>query len=339
MINEAKEEFGVHFFTITGGEPFMRPEMLDVYEKHKDCWFQIYTNGQCITKDVARRLSELGNTGLMLSVEGLEAETDERRGRGVFKKIERAAKMLRDEGVLIGYSATATRNNVGAVSSPEFVDTMLDWGALIGWYFQYIPIGERPDANLMLTPEQRDFLRRRLYVERATKPIFIADFWNDGPAVDGCMAGGKRYLHINCRGDIEPCVFCHFAVDNIYDTTVTKALRSPFFRGIREQIPYDGNLLRACMLVDRPQVFREHYHRFHPTPTHKGAESLVYGLADALDKNRAGVSAILDKAWREGDWQHVLSGEVEAKSSETNPQRASLDHILKRAPSAPPSAP
>ncbi|MCD6326957.1 radical SAM protein, partial [bacterium] len=95
VINEAKEEFGVHFFTITGGEPFMRPEMLDVYEKHKDCWFQIYTNGQCITKDVARRLSELGNTGLMLSVEGLEAETDERRGRGVFKKIERAAKMLR----------------------------------------------------------------------------------------------------------------------------------------------------------------------------------------------------------------------------------------------------
>lgn len=313
VITEAKEEFGLHFFTITGGEPFMRPDMLDLYEKHNDCWFLIYTNGLCINQQVAKRLAQLGNTGPMISVEGLEKETDQRRGKGTFKKLERVAKMLRDEGVLIGYSATATSQNVGVVSSPEFVDTMLDWGALIGWYFQYIPVGDNPDVSLMLTPQQRDFLRRRLYAERSTKPIFLADFWNDGAAVDGCMAGGKRYLHINSRGDIEPCVFCHFAVDNIYDTSLVEALKSPFFRAIRERIPYDGNMLRACMLVDRPHVFREHYNRFHPRPTHKGAESLVTVLADALDKNRDGVAAILDKAWKDGDWQHVLSGEVEAE--------------------------
>jgi len=172
IICEAKDEFGLHFFTITGGEPFMRSDMLDLYEKHNDCWFQIYTNGLCIDERVVKRLAKLGNTGQMLSVEGMEKETDARRGKGTFKKLERAAKMMRDKGVLVGFSATATRHNVGVVSSPEFIDTMLDWGALIGWYFQYIPVGDRPDANLMVTPEQRDFLRRRLYTERATKALY-----------------------------------------------------------------------------------------------------------------------------------------------------------------------
>ncbi len=324
VICEAKE-FGLHFFTITGGEPFMRPDMLDLYEKHNDCWFLIYTNGLCIDERVVKRLAKLGNTGQMLSVEGMEEETDARRGKGTFKKVERAAKMMRDMGVLVGFSATATRHNVAVVSSPEFIDTMIDWGALIGWYFQYIPVGDRPDANLMVTPEQRDFLRHRLYTERATKPIFLADFWNDGTAVNGCMAGGKRYLHINSKGDIEPCAFCHFAVDNVYDKTVTEALRSPFFRAIRERIPYDGNLLRCCMLIDRPEVFREHYQRFHPRATHKGAESLVTDLAVALDKNRDGVSAILDKAWEAGEWQHILTGETEADRSKTT---AAVDHTI-----------
>jgi len=324
IILEAKKEFGLHFFTITGGEPFLRSDMLDLYKKHDDCWFLVYTNGLCIDSRVAKRLAKLGNVGPMLSVEGLEKETDARRGNGTFKKLERVAKTLRDEGAVVGFSATATRNNVTSVSSPEFIDTMLDWGALIGWYFQYIPVGDRPDPNLMLTPEQRDFLRRRLYVERATKPIFLADFWNDGAAVNGCMAGGKRYLHVNSKGDIEPCAFCHFAVDNVRDSTITEALRSPFFRAIREQIPYDGNLLRCCMLIDRPEVFREHYRRFHPKTTHKGAESLVTDLAGALDKNRDGVSAILDKAWAAGDWQHILTGEIEAERIRA--KRAS-DHI------------
>ena len=41
------------------------------------------------------------------------------------------------------------------------------------------------------------------------------DFWNDGIYTKGCIPGGKRYFHINARGDAEPCAFVHFAVDNV----------------------------------------------------------------------------------------------------------------------------
>ncbi len=47
--------------------------------------------------------------------------------------------------------------------------------------------------------------------------------------ISGCLAGGRKYFHINANGDIEPCVFCHFAVDNIRRTTMHEALASPFF--------------------------------------------------------------------------------------------------------------
>ena len=42
---------------------------------------------------------------------------------------------------------------------------------------------------------------------RQTKPIFTMDFWNDGEYAGGCIAGGRRYLHINAGGDVDPCVF------------------------------------------------------------------------------------------------------------------------------------
>ncbi len=44
---------------------------------------------------------------------------------------------------------------------------------------------------------------------RKTKPLLVIDFQNDGEYVGGCIAGGRRYLHINANGDVDPCVFIH----------------------------------------------------------------------------------------------------------------------------------
>ena len=137
---------------------------------------------------------------------------------------------------------------------------------------------------------------------RNSKPIFLVDFWNDGPAVNGCMAGGKRYLHINARGDVEPCVFAHFACDNIREKSLTEILKSPFFRAIREGIPYDGNTLRACMIVDRPEYLRDYCKRFNAYPTHEGAETIITQLREEIDRYAQGVAEIFDRAWQEGDW-------------------------------------
>ncbi|MGA2977214.1 MAG: SPASM domain-containing protein [Spirochaetia bacterium] len=94
---------------------------------------------------------------------------------------------------------------------------------------------------------------------RGRLPIFLADFWNDGPAVGGCLAGGRLYVHILNSGRVEPCVFAHFGVDNIREKTILEAANSPFFQSIRKRFPYNrsGNLMRPCMIIDTPRVLRE----------------------------------------------------------------------------------
>ncbi|MFP6765467.1 MAG: radical SAM protein, partial [Planctomycetaceae bacterium] len=81
LIREARE-MGNVFFGIVGGEPFMHPELLDIFEAHPDCYFQVFTNGHFITDEVAARLRRAGNVTPLISVEGTEIISDERRGKG-----------------------------------------------------------------------------------------------------------------------------------------------------------------------------------------------------------------------------------------------------------------
>ena len=297
IVREMKE-MRANFITFTGGEPFMRKDIFDLMGAHQDCIFQIYTNGTLITEAVADRLQALGNAIPLLSINGFEEANDGIRGRGNFQTVVRAFDLLRDRGILFGVSLTATSRNIDSLLDPAFYDFLIDKGAKLGWLFQYMPVGRNPTLDLMLSPEQRKELGQFIYKLRNSRPFFIADFWNDGSLIGGCMAGGQQYIHITNRAEVEPCVFCHFSVDSIKDKSLHDVIRHPFFTDIRSRIPYDGNLLRPCMMVDRPEVFRAHVQKHAPRPTHAGAETLVTTLADGLDKRAEAVKAVLDPLWQ-----------------------------------------
>jgi len=294
------KEIGIYFVTILGGEPFIREDMWTLYEKHSDVLFQVFTNGTLLDGAAARRLAELGNVVPVISIEGFEEETDSRRGKGVFRKIMAAMDALRQAGVIFGFSSMVTRYNLNTIISDKFNDMLVEKGCMFGWHFLYMPVGREPNLDLMPTPAQRDLLRRKGAARiRTTRPLFAMDFWNDAPYVGGCIAGGRKYFHINSRGDVEPCIFTHFAVDNIKEKSLREVLRSPFFRAIRARQPFSDNLLRPCMLIDHPWVFREIYTQCQPCPTHPGAESLVNGLAPGLDRYAEAEAPILGQAWQE----------------------------------------
>lgn len=297
IITEAKS-LGIYFITFSGGEIFTRKDIWEIYEKHNDVYFQLYTNGTLIDREAARRLGELGNVAPMISVEGMEKRTELRRGPGTFARIMKAMDHLAEEGVLFGASCTETRDNIDEICSDEFVDMLVEKKAMVLWYFQYIPIGRKPALELMPTPEQRDEFRKRVRYLRNSKPIFIGDFWNDGYFVGGCIAGGRHYLHINANGDVEPCVFCHFAVDNIKEKSLKEALRSDFFLAIQAKQPYTDNLLRPCMLVDCPEVLEEVVTKYGARPTHPGAETIITELKEPLRRYSREYAGIADRAWR-----------------------------------------
>lgn len=300
IIKQARE-LGIYFITISGGEPLVRKDLMKVYKKYNDVIFQIYTNGTSIDKKTANDFARLGNVIFAISVEGFKKETDKRRGKGTFEKVMKAMDYLKNEGVYFGFSVTATRENLKVFLKQEFINFYIKKGCYFGWVFQFIPVGKDPKPELMLTPKQRTILREYVHKIRDTKPIFVADFWNDGLYADGCMAAGRNYLHINSKGDVEPCVFVHFAVDNIKNKTLRQALNSDFFKGIRKKQPFGDNMLRPCMIIDHPNLLREFCKRFNAKPTHQGADLLIKDkkVMKQMNKYAQGFKKESEKPWKE----------------------------------------
>ncbi len=292
-------EMGLQFVTVLGGEPFLYPDLFQMIEEHPHIFFQVYTNGTLMTKERAERVRDLGNAMVVVSCEGYENETDRWRGPGVYAKIMNAMDHLRNANVLFGSSATVTRNNVDVVSSEEWIDHLLKKGIIAQMYFLYLPVNGNGDINLMVTPEQRNHLRKQVIHFRRTRPLFVLDFWNDGPHVRGCIAGGRRYFHINANGDVEPCVYTHIAANNIKDVSLAEALNSPLFQAIRKSQPHNENHLRPCMIIDNPHIYRKIIEETKPYFTHAGAEEIVTRKKEEIDQYAARFGAYADKVWRE----------------------------------------
>jgi MoaA/NifB/PqqE/SkfB family radical SAM enzyme len=296
VLNECKE-MGMFFVVVSGGEPFFRKDLMDLYEKHSDIAFHVFTHGGLLDKELVKRIAKAGNILPAISIEGFEEETDRRRGKGQYKKVMEAMRLLREEGVLFGFSSTQTRQNASLITSDAFMDHLVDMGCSMGWYFSYIPIGREPNVDLVPTPKQRDTLRKWVLHVRNTKPILAADFWNDGHIVGGCIAAGRKYFHINSKGDVEPCVFNHFASHNIKNSSIKEALDSDLFKYIRSAQKDHTNHLRPCIIIDHPKVYREASSMEGVYFTHEGADNIVLEIADFLDNYAEEYAKFADKAW------------------------------------------
>ncbi len=246
-------ELGCHVYIYTGGEPLVRKaDLIRICERYPDCVFLCFTNATLIDEGFCQDMIRVANFVPAISAEGNEHTTDARRGDGTYAKIERAMDLLREHELPFGISACWTRANADAIATEENMDWMIGKGALFCWYFHFMPVGRSSTPELIPTPEQRERMYRFVREMRGRKPLFTMDFQNDGEFVGGCIAGGRRYLHINAAGDVEPCVFIHYANANIHDASLLDALRSPLFMKYYEGQPFNTNHLRPCPMLENP---------------------------------------------------------------------------------------
>jgi len=296
IVREKTQKWGSHFTVISGGEPFLWSDggkgIIELAAAHQDNFFLVYTNGTLINREVAGRLAQVGNITPAISVEGFEAETDARRGKGVHKKILQAFDNLRKVGVPFGISITALRGNAELVLSDEFIDFYFgEQGAIYGWIFQYMPIGRRYSLDMMVTPQQRLWMYEREQELVREKEIFIADFWNSGPVSNGCISAGRPggYFYIDWNGDVMPCVFVPYSTHNIVKVyqeggDLDTVLGSPFFEAIRRwQREYGymkrpdqvGNLVTPCVIRDNHRAFRKALQEGGARPVDANAEAAI----------------------------------------------------------------
>jgi MoaA/NifB/PqqE/SkfB family radical SAM enzyme len=242
---------GTYLYIFSGGEPLIRKDdILYLCNKHSDCTFLAFTNGTLIDEQFAKKMKRVHNFIPAISVEGFEKTNDSRRGAGTYAKIIAAMDILRKHRLPFGISVCYTAQNVGEVGGDTFIDAMIGRGAKFCWYFTYVPIGRNAPTDLMVSDRQREFMYHQVRRFRKEKPMFILDFWNDGEYVDGCIAGGRSYIHINANGDVEPCAFIHYSNANIRDMSLLEALKSPLMMEYRKGQPFNENQLRPCPLLD-----------------------------------------------------------------------------------------
>ena len=257
IIRQGKE-MGVYMYIYTGGEPLVRKaDIIRLCEKHDDCVFLSFTNGTLIDEAFADEMLRVRNFVPAISLEGFEEATDGRRGQGVYQKVMRAIDILRERKLVYGISACHTSANFDSITSEAFFDSLIEKGAHFVWYFHYMPVGNDASPDLLPTPMQRLETYRRIRKYRAEKPLFTMDFQNDGEYVGGCIAGGRRYLHINANGDVDPCVFIHYSNANIREVSLLDALRSPIFMAYHDGQPFNDNMMRPCPMLENPEKLRE----------------------------------------------------------------------------------
>lgn len=257
LVREAKA-MGNVFFGIVGGEPFMHPKLFELLEPHRDCYFQIFTNGQFITPEKARRMRQLGNVTPLISVEGTEIVSDQRRGRSdVLSKTMQGLQNCLDQRVFTGVCTSLAKSNYDDLLREEWIDRLISMGVLYCWFHVYRPMG--PDAcfDLCLTPEQQVQARKFVVEMRAKKPIIIVDAYYDGEGQALCPAATGISHHINPWGDIEPCPIVQFTTESIKSTTddprtlKQKFLESRFLGEFRDLA---ADTTRGCIVLERPDL-------------------------------------------------------------------------------------
>jgi MoaA/NifB/PqqE/SkfB family radical SAM enzyme len=256
MLCEAKA-VGNAYFGILGGEPFMHKELITVFERHPDAYFQVFTNGQLITKDIARKLRRCGNVTPVISVEGSQTISDQRRGGSdVLDRTMQGVQNCVDEKLFTGVCSSLCQTNFEEFLQESWADKLIEMGVMYMWFHTYRPIGPDPHPELALTPEQQKRVREFVVNMRVKKPIGIIDAYYDHKGQALCPAVTAASHHISPYGDIEPCPIIQFSKEKIDDERglYETFTQSEFLQDFRTLAAKNT---RGCIVLERPDLLKQ----------------------------------------------------------------------------------
>lgn len=265
IISETKQH-GSYFFGILGGEPLLYKPLIGIFEKHPDCYFQLFTNGTLLTPDYARKLRTCANVTPLISFEGDEQVADIRRGgTQVYRKATEAIDAATGAGLITGVAISVCRSNFEMATSDRYIKEMIDRKVSYLWYYIYRPTGEQAMPGLALDPDQINQLRRFLLAARSKFRIAIIDTYWDENGKPFCPAALGLSHHINASGHIEPCPVIQFSTDHINDQSLDTLYRnSKFLNQFRTEVPQQT---QGCILMEDPEWLVSYIDRFGATDT------------------------------------------------------------------------
>lgn len=243
---EEARNLGVFFFVLTGGEPFLREDLITLLKKNQEVLFLIFTNGTLLNSDLANKLRKFVNVLLYVSLDGSTKENDFLRGEGAFEKIERAYLILQERDLLYGFSTILTKINYMAVLSREYLNWLEGIGVKYGIFIEYFSHRRNENIPLELDLREREIIKEKFLKLKKGSKIPLSLFPDDEYKFGGCLSAGQGILSLNATGYFEPCPFIHYEKCHISNTTILEALKSDYFQSIRQKTKRLGEV--SCIL-------------------------------------------------------------------------------------------
>jgi len=256
MVKDWSESYGVIFspsMNVTGGEPFLRNDLLEILGEIKKQGFKIYllTNGTLVDKKRARRLADLGVDGVQVSMEGPEDVHDAIRGAGSYSASTAGVEHLVDAGIAVTLNVTVSNLNTGQVKK------IITFGSHAGvkrvGFSRLVPAGRgRALLSQMLTQAQA----KELYEELFSLELKGIDVVTGDPvaaqmnitaredagttAISGCAAGVSG-LTIQPNGNVTPCRRLPLLLGNVRKDSLREIwAASPVLEALRDRSKYKG---------------------------------------------------------------------------------------------------
>lgn len=250
VFHEAKE-MGVGFILLAGGEPLMRPEIIQKASEIPELIFPIFTNGTLVEAQYLKTFKRHRNLIPIISLEGSEKITDARRGAGVFHAIVTTMDKLNQNQIFYGTSITVTKKNIGEVTSDEFLKDLHERGCRIVFYVEYVPV---TDESSDLAPEEyeREYLENRLQsIRKQLGEMLFISFPGDEKASGGCLAAGRGFFHINAKGEAEPCPFSPYSDLSLKNVALRQAMKSELFQKLQSEDFLMEEHAGGCVLFEK----------------------------------------------------------------------------------------
>ncbi len=246
IFKEARE-LGISFVIIAGGEPLLRPELLKVTKKYPEIIFLLFTNGQLMNREIISDIKKQRNLFPAISLEGSETETDIRRGKGVYKEVQKAMKRFKSERIPYGISVTITSKNFDMLTDDIFINELLDKGCKFFFFLEYVPVEENTEY-LIINGSRRKRLLDSMAEYQSKYPGIFITFPGNEEKFGGCLSAGRGFIHVSPEGNLEPCPVAPYSDTNLKNMRLRDALKSDFLRTIRENHDKLSETRNGCAL-------------------------------------------------------------------------------------------
>ena len=235
-------QLGVEQISITGGEPFVRDDLLDVVAMAAGRGFEVcvQTSGLLVDRIDFARVRDSGLDLLLVSIDGLSAYHEEfRHHRGLFDRALRTIEQAVGHGLPVRINTVVTRSNASQVVDLLPVAERLGVDVFSFFYLSPVGRGMHHQHEVLSFSEWQTVesaVRRwclhnrrsdRMRIKVQNVATSLADIPPEGQQ---CRIKDRDNILILANGDVYPCVFlCHqpdLCLGNVVDDSLIRLWRS-----------------------------------------------------------------------------------------------------------------